>query len=53
VHHLSQANRSLFNLASMPRLNPFTCVELTQWTDNPIGTPPLIPAAEQLTLTLV
>jgi hypothetical protein len=48
-----QANWSLSNLASMLRLNLFTHRELTQWIDNPMGTPPLIPAAEQLTLALV
>ena len=50
---LSKANWSLSNLASMLRLNLFTYRELTQWIDNPMGTPPLIPAAEQLTLALV
>jgi hypothetical protein len=53
LHHLSKANWSLSNLASMLRLNLFTYRELTQWLDNPMGTPPLIPAAEQLTLALV
>ena len=53
LHHLSQANWSLSNLASMLRLNLFTYRELTQWINNPMGTPPLIPAAEQLTLALV
>jgi hypothetical protein len=53
LHHLSQANWSLSNLASMLRLNLFTYRQLTQWIDNPMGTPPLIPAAEQLTLALV
>ena len=53
LHHLSKANWSLSNLATMLRLNLFTYRELTNWIDNPIGTPPLIPVAEQLTLTLV
>jgi hypothetical protein len=53
LHHLSKANWSLSNLASMLRLNLFTYRELTQWLDNPMGTPPLIPVAEQLTLALV
>ena len=53
LHHLSKANWSLSNLASMLRLNLFTYRELTQWIDNPMGTPPLIPVTEQLTLTLV
>ena len=52
LHHLSKANWSLSNLASMLRLNLFTYRELAQWLDNPMGTPPLIPAAEQLTLAL-
>jgi Transposase DDE domain/Domain of unknown function (DUF4372) len=53
LHHLSKANWSLSNLASMLRLNLFTYRELAQWIDNPMGTPPLIPVAEQLTLALV
>jgi DDE family transposase/uncharacterized protein DUF4372 len=53
LHHLSKANWSLSNLASMLRLNLFTYRVLTQWLDNPMGTPPLIPVAEQLTLALV
>jgi IS4 transposase len=53
LHHLSKANWSLSNLASLLRLNLFTYRELTHWMDNPMGTPPLIPAAEQLTLALV
>ncbi|HVN19558.1 MAG TPA: hypothetical protein VMU05_12315 [Dongiaceae bacterium] len=53
LHHLSKAAWSLSNLASMLRLNLFTYRELTQWLDNPRGTPPLIPAGEQLTLALV
>ena len=52
LHHLSQANWSLSNLASMLRLNLFTYRDLTHWIDNPMGTPPLIPVAEQLTLAL-
>jgi hypothetical protein len=43
----------LSNLALMLRLNLFTYSELQQWIDNPMGIPPLIPAAEQLTLALV
>lgn len=50
LHHLSKANWSLSNLASMLRLNLFTYRALTQWIDNPMGTPPLVPANEQLTL---
>lgn len=50
LHHLSKANWSLSNLASMLRLNLFTYRDLTRWLDDPIGTPPLIPPPEQLTL---
>jgi hypothetical protein len=53
LHHLSKATWSLSNLASMLRLNLFTYRDLTGWLDNPMGTPPLIPVAEQLTLALV
>jgi hypothetical protein len=52
LHHLSKANWSLSNLASMLRLNLFTYRELTTWLHNPMGTPPLLPAAEQLTLLI-
>ena len=53
LHHLSQANWSLSNLASMLRLNLFTYRDLTKWLTDPLETPPLVPAAEQLTLALV
>src|SRR5215475_9074941 len=53
LHHLSRANWSLSNLASMLRLNLFTYCELTKWLHDPMETPPLVPAAEQLTLALV
>ena len=53
LHHLSQAGWSLSNLASMLRLNLFTYRDLTQWLANPMETPPLLPAAEQLTLALM
>ena len=52
LHHLSQASWSLSNLASMLRLNLFTYRDLTHWIDNPMGTPPMIPVAEQLILAL-
>jgi len=52
LHHLSKANWSLSNLASMLRLNLFTYRELTQWLHDPMETPPLVPAPEQLTLVL-
>jgi hypothetical protein len=47
-HHLSKANWSLSNWASMLRLNLFTYRELTKWLHNPMETPPLLPVAEQL-----
>jgi len=52
LHHLSKAKWSLSNLASMLRLNLFTYRDLRQWLENPFGTPPLVPLAEQLTLPL-
>lgn len=52
LHHLSKAKWSLSNLASMLRLNLFTYRDLRQWLENPFGTPPLVPMAEQLTLNL-
>ena len=52
LHHLSKANWSLSNLASMLRLNLFTYRELTMWLHNPMETPPLLPVAEQLTLVM-
>ncbi len=50
LHHLSQANWSLSNLASMLRLNLFTYRDLTSWLHSPMETPPLHPPIEQLTL---
>ena len=52
MHHLSKAKWSLSNLASMLRLNLFTCRDLNAWLDNPFGTPPLLPDSQQLTLGL-
>jgi transposase len=52
LHHLSRANWSLSNLASMLRLNLFTYRELTKWLHEPMETPPLVPPSEQLTLAL-
>lgn len=51
LHHLSQANWSLSNLATMLRLNLFTYRDLHDWLNKPFGTPPLLPIAEQLQLT--
>lgn len=53
MHHLSKANWSLSNLASMLRMNLFTYRDLRKWIDDPFGTPPLAPQADQLTLGLV
>jgi len=53
LHHLSKANWSLSNLASMLRLNLFTYRDLTKWLHDPMETPPLVPTTEQLTLALV
>ena len=52
LHHLSKANWSLSNLACMLRLNLFTYRELTKWLHDPMETPPLVPAPEQLILAL-
>jgi hypothetical protein len=52
LHHLSKANWSLSNLASMLRLNLFTYRELTKWLHHPMETPPLLPVPEQLTLVM-
>ncbi len=52
LHHLSKANWSLSNLATMLRLNLFTYRDLLDWLHNPFGTPPLVPAAVQLPLVL-
>jgi Domain of unknown function (DUF4372)/Transposase DDE domain len=52
MHHLSKANWSLSNLASMLRMNLFTYRDLRQWIDNPFGTPPISPQAGQLSLGL-
>ena len=52
LHHLSQANWSFSNLASMLRLNLFTYRDLRDWLHNAFGTPQIIPAPEQLALRL-
>ena len=52
LHHLSKAKWSFSNLAGMLRLNLFTYRDLRRWLENPFGTPPLVPLAEQLTLNL-
>ena len=48
VHHLSKAKWSLSNLASMLRLNLFTCRDLSARLDNPFGTPPILPESQHL-----
>jgi len=40
LRHLSKANWSLSNLASMLRLNLFTYRDLAKWLHDPIETPP-------------
>ena len=52
LYHLSKAKWSLSNLASMLRMNLFTYRNLTDWLDNPFGTPPLLLDSQQLTLGL-
>ena len=52
LHHLSRANWSFSNLASMLRLNLFTYRDLRDWLNNPFGTPPIVPGPEQLVLSL-
>jgi IS4 transposase len=52
LHHLSQANWSFSNLATMLRLNLFTYRDLRDWLHNPFGTPPIVPEPQQLALSL-
>jgi len=52
LHHLSKAGWSLSNLAAMLRMNLFTYRDLEEWLNNPLGTPPLQPAPEQLAFAL-
>jgi Domain of unknown function (DUF4372)/Transposase DDE domain len=52
LHHLSKAGWSLSNLASMLRLNLFTYRALLAWLHDPFGTPPVVPAPEQLPLPM-
>jgi len=51
MHHLSRAGWSLSNLASLLRMNLFTHRDLEEWLHEPLGTPPLEPAAVQLSLS--
>jgi len=50
LHHLSKAQWSFSNLASMLRLNLFTYRDLMAWLDDPFQTPPEISSPEQFTL---
>ncbi|WP_321475423.1 IS4 family transposase [uncultured Paludibaculum sp.] len=52
LHHLSCANWSLSNLASLLRLNLSTYRESTKWLNHPLETPPLPPPPGQLMLAL-
>jgi hypothetical protein len=52
LHFLSAAGWSLSNLASLLRLNLFSYRDLKEWLDKPLETPPLLPTAEQLSLSL-
>lgn len=52
LHHLSKANWSFSNLASMLRLNLFTYRDLLAWLNAPWNTEPIIPGPVQLTLDL-
>ena len=51
-HHLSKANWSLSNLASLLRLNLFASRAFQQWLHEPLQTPPLLPSPTQLSLAL-
>jgi hypothetical protein len=53
LHHLSEAGWSLSNMAAMLRLNLFTYRDLLEWLENPFGTPPITPTAQQLLLPLL
>ena len=52
LHHLSKAGWPLSNLVAMLRMNLFTYRDLKAWLDQPLETPPAIPMAEQLMLSL-
>jgi len=51
LHHLSKANWSLSNLATMLRLNLFTYRDLREWLHNPFARR-YSPGPEQLRLAL-
>lgn len=50
MHYKPKDSWSLSNLAHLLRLNLFTYRDLTDWLDDPFGTPLLIPAPVQLAL---
>jgi hypothetical protein len=52
LHHLSQAGWSFSNLASMLRLNLFTYRDLSEWLDEPFGTPPEVTIPDHFQLGL-
>jgi hypothetical protein len=52
LHHLSKAAWSLSVLASMLRLNLFTYRDLSDWLNDPMNTPPIVPLPEQLEFSL-
>lgn len=52
LHYRSRAGWSFSNLASLLRLNLFSYRNLEDWLSNPFGTPPIVPAIEQLSLPL-
>lgn len=52
MHHLSKANWSFSNLASMLRLSLFTYRDLVEWLHHPFSTDPIVPLPEQLPLAL-
>jgi hypothetical protein len=52
LHYLSRASWSFSNLASLLRLNLFSYRDLKEWLRNPLGTPPLVPAPQQLVFAM-
>lgn len=52
LHYLSRSAWSFSNLVSLLRLNLFSYRNLWNWLTDPLGTPPITPAVEQLTLPL-
>ena len=50
LHYISRAGWSFSNLAAMLRMNLFTYRNLTEWLEDPFGSPPLEPVPKQLSL---